>query len=78
MLDSPIFTDKRGDGWLDGGAPFYDTYKTKDGKFMAVGALEEKFYKNLIEGNEGAIKQNDCWIETFVTWKLWLLVKGGC
>lgn len=50
MLDSPIFTDKRGDGWLDGGAPFYDTYKTKDGKFMAVGALEEKFYKNLIEG----------------------------
>lgn len=50
MLDSPIFTANRGEGMLDGGSPFYDTYKTKDGKFMAVGALEAKFYKNLIAG----------------------------
>jgi len=28
--------DERGTNMLDGGAPFYDTYKTKDGGFMAV------------------------------------------
>lgn len=33
---------------LDGGAHFYDTYATKDGKFMAVGALEPQFYKELL------------------------------
>ena len=32
--------DERGSNLLDGGAPFYDTYQTADGKFVAVGALE--------------------------------------
>ena len=36
--------DQRGGNLLDGGAPFYDTYQTADGKFIAVGALEAKFY----------------------------------
>ncbi|XP_028175658.1 alpha-methylacyl-CoA racemase [Ostrinia furnacalis] len=39
-----------GTNLLDGGFPFYSTYKTKDGKFMAVGALEPQFYANLLEG----------------------------
>jgi len=50
MLNSPLITDKNGEGWLDGGAPFYATYKTKDGKYVAVGALEAQFYDKLIEG----------------------------
>jgi len=29
---------------------FYDTYETKDGKWMAVGALEPAFYREFIEG----------------------------
>lgn len=29
---------------------FYDTYETKDGKWMAVGALEPEFYQRFIEG----------------------------
>lgn len=33
---SPMWTSYRGHNTLDGGAPFYDTYKTKDGGFMAV------------------------------------------
>ncbi len=37
---------------LDGGAPFYQTYETADGKFVAVGALEKRFYNVLIEGLE--------------------------
>ena len=35
---------------LDGGAPFYDTYATADGGFMAVGALEPAFYAALLTG----------------------------
>lgn len=41
---------ERGTNLLDTGAPFYDTYKTSDGKFMAVGALEPKFYKQFLKG----------------------------
>jgi alpha-methylacyl-CoA racemase len=42
--------DERGSNLLDGGAPFYDTYPTADGKFVAVGALEPKFYAELLAG----------------------------
>lgn len=34
---------------LDGGAPFYDTYETADGRFVAVGAIEPQFYAALLE-----------------------------
>jgi alpha-methylacyl-CoA racemase len=33
---------------LSGAAHYYDTYETKDGRFMAVGALEPQFYAELI------------------------------
>jgi alpha-methylacyl-CoA racemase len=39
----------RGQNLLDGGAPFYDTYETADGKHVAVGAIEERFYKALLD-----------------------------
>ncbi|KAF9929798.1 hypothetical protein BGZ67_006136 [Mortierella alpina] len=45
-----LFQTPRGTGQLDGGAPFYDTYKTKDGLYMAVGAIESEFYKLLLQG----------------------------
>jgi alpha-methylacyl-CoA racemase len=38
----------RGGNLLDGGAPYYDTYVAADGKFVAIGALEEKFYVELV------------------------------
>ena len=34
---------------LDGAAPFYSTYETSDGKWMAVGALEPKFFAELAD-----------------------------
>lgn len=37
----------RGTGMLDGGLPCYNLYRTKDGRFMAVGALERKFWVTL-------------------------------
>jgi alpha-methylacyl-CoA racemase len=42
--------DERGTNRLDTGAPFYDVYETSDGGHMAVGALEPRFYAQLLEG----------------------------
>jgi alpha-methylacyl-CoA racemase len=42
--------DARGVNLLDGGAPFYDTYETADGEYVAVGALEPQFYAALLAG----------------------------
>lgn len=41
---------RRGENLLDGGAPYYAVYETKDGGYMAVGALEEKFFAELCRG----------------------------
>jgi alpha-methylacyl-CoA racemase len=38
----------RGSNMLDGGAPFYDTYETSDGRYVAVGAIEERFWGALV------------------------------
>jgi alpha-methylacyl-CoA racemase len=42
------WSEQRGDNIVDGGAPFYGCYATKDGKFVAVGAIEPLFYANLL------------------------------
>ncbi len=42
-----LWSDARGSNLLDGGAPFYDTYQTKDGRMVAVAALEAKFFAEL-------------------------------
>ncbi|XP_063617502.1 alpha-methylacyl-CoA racemase [Cydia splendana] len=44
----PVWSGSPGTNALDGGLPFYGTYKTKDDKFMAVGALEPQFYVNFL------------------------------
>ncbi|KXJ92874.1 CoA-transferase family III domain-containing protein [Microdochium bolleyi] len=49
-LKTPLGNNGRGRNQLDGGCPFYDTYETKDGKYMSVGALEPQFYSILVEG----------------------------
>jgi alpha-methylacyl-CoA racemase len=41
--------DERGVNLLDGGAHFYDTYETKDGKYVSVGAIEPQFYALLLK-----------------------------
>jgi alpha-methylacyl-CoA racemase len=50
MRASGSWQDKRGSNMLDGGAPYYDTYATSDGEYMAVGALEPQFYAALLHG----------------------------
>lgn len=34
---------------LDGGAHFYDTYETRDGKYISIGSIEPQFYQKLRE-----------------------------
>jgi alpha-methylacyl-CoA racemase len=48
FLAEGIWRDTRGENLLDGGAPFYDTYVCADGRFVAVGALEPRFYRELL------------------------------
>jgi alpha-methylacyl-CoA racemase len=45
-----MWQDQRGSNLLDGGSPFYSCYETADGGYMAVGAIEPKFYIQLIHG----------------------------
>jgi len=60
LLMSMIYGFKAGGRWkderdanlLDGGAPFYGTYRCADGKFVAVGALEPQFFDALLKGLE--------------------------
>src|SRR5690606_29003489 len=45
MLAAGAWQDRREANILDGGTPFYDTYATADGGYMAVGPLEPRFYE---------------------------------
>ena len=44
------WTQKRQDNIVDGGAPFYGTYETADGRYVSVGAIEPQFYSALLAG----------------------------
>lgn len=50
MQQLGLWSDERQANLLDGGAPFYRTYRTSDGEFMAVGALEPAFFEALLVG----------------------------
>jgi alpha-methylacyl-CoA racemase len=49
LLARGAWSPQRGTNVLDGGAPWYDVYETKDGRYMAVGAIEPQFYGSLLE-----------------------------
>jgi len=50
LLAAGLWRERRGSNLLDGGAPFMRSYRTLDGGFVAVAALENRFYRNLLEG----------------------------
>ncbi|WP_330286464.1 CaiB/BaiF CoA transferase family protein [Streptomyces sp. NBC_00576] len=49
MLAAGGWQDRRGANLLDGGCPYYGTYETADGRYMAVGALEPQFYQEFLD-----------------------------
>lgn len=63
MRASGIPHGPRGTNMLDSGAPYYDVYETSDGSFVAVGAVEPAFYRNLLTAagldDIDAARQND-------------------
>jgi alpha-methylacyl-CoA racemase len=48
MRASGLWSENRGDNILDTGAHYYDVYETKDGKHVAIGSIEAKFYDELL------------------------------
>jgi alpha-methylacyl-CoA racemase len=46
---SGMWLDEKGRNMLDGGAHFYDTYETADGKWISLGSIEPQFYTLLLE-----------------------------
>lgn len=48
-MQQGFWSHHRGENLLDSGAAFYDTYETKDGKFISIGSLEPQFYAELVQ-----------------------------
>lgn len=48
LMSTGAWTEAREENLLDGAAPFYRAYQTIDGGFIAVGALEPRFYTELL------------------------------
>jgi alpha-methylacyl-CoA racemase len=49
FLAAGSWSETRGDNILDTGAPWYDVYETKDGKYVSIGAIEGRFYEELLQ-----------------------------
>jgi alpha-methylacyl-CoA racemase len=49
MFANGMLEEQREANVLDGGAHFYGTYETADGKFVSIGSLEPQFYALLLE-----------------------------
>lgn len=43
------FQTKRASNMLDGGVPYYDSYETKDGKFLSVAPIEPQFFAEMVK-----------------------------
>lgn len=50
FLNMGFWKEERGVNILDSGAHFYEVYETSDNKYVAVGAIEAKFYAALLDG----------------------------
>jgi alpha-methylacyl-CoA racemase len=50
LKHNDMWDGERGRNLLDGGAPFYGCYACADGKLVAIGAIEAKFYARLLDG----------------------------
>jgi alpha-methylacyl-CoA racemase len=48
FLAAKSWSEERGVNILDTGAPWYDVYETRDGKYVSIGAIEAKFYEDLL------------------------------
>jgi len=73
FLGSGLWQEGRGQNILDGGAHFYSVYETKDGEYLGVGPIEEKFYKQLLK--EVGLADDKEMIDGFMDRKQWPALK---
>jgi alpha-methylacyl-CoA racemase len=50
FINLGMWSEERGVNLLDTGAHFYEVYETSDARYVAVGAIEPKFYDELLHG----------------------------
>jgi alpha-methylacyl-CoA racemase len=48
LLAAKSWSEERGTNILDTGAPWYNVYETKDGKYVSIGSIEGRFYEELL------------------------------
>jgi alpha-methylacyl-CoA racemase len=49
FLASKNWSEERGVNILDTGAPWYNVYETRDGKYVSIGSIETRFYEELLQ-----------------------------
>jgi len=49
LREMGMFFEERGTNLLDSGSHFYDSYETKDGKWISIGSIEPQFYAELVQ-----------------------------
>lgn len=67
-----VWREKRGTNMLDTGAHFYEVYETRDGKYLAIGAIEPQFYQVLLESTG---LQGDKDFQNYMNPKMWPQLK---
>lgn len=80
LMASNSWHNERQSNMLDGGAPYYSIYRTLDGRHMAVGAIEPKFYAELVKrlGLDIPLaqqEQRDTWDDTRASFEAVFLTK---
>lgn len=58
QLAAGRWIEQRGANLLDSGAPFYDAYECRDGRYVALGAIEPKFFATFAKAS-GLAEQPD-------------------
>jgi alpha-methylacyl-CoA racemase len=48
FLTAGTWREARGENILDTGAPWYNVYETRDGKYVSIGSIESRFYEELL------------------------------
>ena len=69
--NSGSWESPRGENWLDGGAPFYNTYQCIDEEWICIGCIEPQFYALL---REQLKLEDELWDQQWDR-KLWPLQK---
>src|SRR5512134_3730733 len=49
FLTAGTWREARGENILDTGAPWYNVYETRDGKYVSIGSIESRFYEELLQ-----------------------------